>query len=204
MRLRLIERAAEMLAAREPVTLRSLVQGCGASTMAVYTHFGGMDGLWRAVRQEGFTRLARRLGSVEATDDPVRDLAALGAAYLGNALDHPALYRVMFDAAADLEDPAAAARAFEVLVEGAARAREAGRLSITTDPGLLATQLWAAGHGLAMLVLSGVLPAEAVPVQGPALAVGLLVGAGDSKERCEPSVRSAWAVTSAGEAPAGA
>jgi AcrR family transcriptional regulator len=203
MRLRLIEQAAEMLAAREPVTLRSLVQGCGASTMAVYTHFGGMDGLWRAVRQEGFTRLARRLDGVEATDDPVRDLATLGAAYLGNALDHPALYRVMFDAAADLEDPAAADRAFGVLVAGAARAREAGRLARSTEPQVLATQLWAAGHGLAMLVLSGVLSAEAVAVHGPALAVGLLVGAGDARERCEQSVQAAWAVTSAAAAPRG-
>lgn len=181
-----------MLAARQPVTLRTLVEECGTSTMAVYTHFGGMDGLWRAVRQEGFTRLARRLGGVEATDDSVRDLAALGAAYLGNALDHPALYRVMFDAAADLEDPAAADRSFGVLVSGAARARESGRLLATTDPGRLATDLWAAAHGLAMLVLSGVLPAGAVAVHGPALAVGLLVGAGDLRERCEVSVRAAW------------
>jgi len=59
----LVERAAEMLARREPVTSRALVEGTGASTMAVYTHFGGMPGLWRAVRQEGFTRLARRLPS---------------------------------------------------------------------------------------------------------------------------------------------
>jgi AcrR family transcriptional regulator len=200
MRLRLIEAAAAMLAAREPVSLRSLVQRCGASTMAVYTHFGGMEGLWRAVRQEGFTRLARRLDGVETSADPVRDLAALGAAYLGNALDHPPLYRVMFDAAADLEDPAAADRAFRTLVSGAARARDAGRLLTATDPQRLATEYWAAGHGLAMLVLSGVLPAEAVAVHGPALAVGLLVGAGDDRERCEVSVRSAWTVTNAGAA----
>jgi AcrR family transcriptional regulator len=202
-RLRLIENAAAMLAAREPVTLRSLVQRCGASTMAVYTHFGGMEGLWRAVRQEGFTRLARRLDGVEATADPVHDLAALGAAYLGNALDHPALYRVMFDAAADLEDPAAADQAFQTLVSGAERARAAGRVLAATDPQQLATEYWAAGHGLAMLVLSSVLPGEAVAVHGPALAVGLLVGAGDDRERCEASVRSAWSVTSAGAAPGG-
>src|SRR3712207_5132737 len=75
----LVERAAEMLVRREPVTLRALVEGTGASTMAVYTHFGGMPGLWRAVRQEGFTRLAHRLAGVPATDDPIADLAALGA-----------------------------------------------------------------------------------------------------------------------------
>src|SRR3712207_3146520 len=118
----LVEAAAEMLADRAPVTARSLAERVGASTTALYTHFGGMPGLWRAVRQEGFTRLAGRMDAVADTADPVRDLAALGVAYLGNALAHPALYRAMFDAAADLADPAAADRSFGRLVEVAARA----------------------------------------------------------------------------------
>ena len=104
----LIERAAEMLARREPVTLRSVVHGLGVSTIAVYTYFNGMAGLWRAVRQEGFARLANRLADVPVTRDPVRDLVALGAAYANNALANPNLYRAMFDAGFDLEDPAAA------------------------------------------------------------------------------------------------
>ena len=47
------------------------------STMAVYTYFGGMPGLWQAVRQEGFERLSARLARIEPTPDPVRDLAAM-------------------------------------------------------------------------------------------------------------------------------
>src|SRR5687768_15972583 len=103
----LIERGAQLLRAREPITLRSLVTGTGVSTMAVYTYFDGMDGLWRAVRQEGFTRLAAVLARIATTTDPVRDLAALGSAYLSNAEANPDLYRVMFDAAVELEEPAA-------------------------------------------------------------------------------------------------
>lgn len=75
--------------------------------MAVYTHFGGTPGLWRAVRQEGFTLLAQRLAAVELTPDPVCDLMALGAAYLANALANSAVYRTVFDAAAELENPPA-------------------------------------------------------------------------------------------------
>src|SRR3954452_21410497 len=97
-----------MLARREVVPLRALVDSVGTSTMAVYTHFGGMAGLWRAVRQEGFTRLATHLAAVEASADPVVELTALGAAYTSNALPNPYLYRAMFDTVADLEDPAAA------------------------------------------------------------------------------------------------
>lgn len=188
----LIERAAEMLARREPVTSRALVEGTGASTMAVYTHFGGMPGLWRAVRQEGFTRLARQLAAVERTPDPVRDLMALGAAYHVNARAHPALYRTMFDAAAELEDCSAADRTFAVLIDGVARARDAGRFSDTCDPHAIATQFWVTGHGLAMLVLTGVLPREALEVHAPAIAIALFVAAGDDEETCRRSIRLGW------------
>lgn len=188
----LVERAAEMLARREPVTLRALVEGTGASTMAVYTHFGGMPELWRAVRQEGFTRLARRLAVVEATSDPVRDLTALGAAYIGNALANPELYRTMFDATAELEDAGAADRTFEVLVAPADRAREAGRFAATCDTHELATQFWISGHGLTMLVLTGVLPHEALDLHAPAIATALFVAAGDDETRCRRSVRAGW------------
>jgi hypothetical protein len=82
----------------------------------VYTHVGGMPCLWRAVRQEGLTRSVRRLAKKARTADPVRDLAALGAVYVVGASSDPFLYRAMFDAAADLEDEAAADDTFGGLV----------------------------------------------------------------------------------------
>lgn len=191
-RIALVERAAEMLARREPVTLRALVEGTGASTMAVYTHFGGMPGLWCAVRQEGFTRLAERLANVTPTQDPVRDLTALGAAYVANALANPHLYRAMFDAEADLENPDAAAASFDALVSCARRARERGRFAASCDAQALATQFWAVGHGLTMLVLTGVLPRETLALHAPATATALFVAAGDDEKRCRRSVRAGW------------
>lgn len=182
-----------MLAAREPVSSRALVEGTGVSTMAVYTYFGGMPGLWRAVRQEGFTRLNGRLAAVATTDDPVRDLAALGAAYAENAMASPVLYRAMFDAAADLEDPEAAAGAFGLLVAAAERARQAGRFDAATDGAELATRYWATGHGLLMLVVTGVLAPEVLDVHNPATAAALFVGAGDEPERARASVAAGWA-----------
>lgn len=189
----LVEAAAEMLARRVPVTARSLSTATGSSTTALYTHFGGMPGLWRAVRQEGFTRLARRLAVVPRTVDPVLDLGALGATYVLSARTDPHLYRAMFDAAADLEDPAAADAVFGSLIECAERARSAGRFDDTTDPVAVATRFWAAGHGLAMLVLTGVLPGEAVVEHGPELGVGVFAAAGDDLGRCRASVVAGWA-----------
>jgi AcrR family transcriptional regulator len=196
-RLALVETAAELLARREPVTARSLADRVGASTTALYTHFGGMRGLWRAVRHEGFVRLRRRLAAVPRTDDPVRDLAALGAAYLDSARADPFLYRAMFDAAADLEDPAVADDAFGLLVEAAERARRAGRFTGSSDPLAVATRYWAGGHGLAMLVVTGVLPADALVLHGPELAVAAFVAAGDEPTRCRGSVRAGWSGPSA-------
>jgi AcrR family transcriptional regulator len=187
----LIERAAQMLRERQPVTLRSVVAGTGVSTMAVYTYFGGMDGLWRAMRQEGFTRLAGRLETVRPSRDAVRDLAALGAAYLANALAGPDLYRVMFDAGFDLEDPAAADETLHRLVHTVERARTAGRFRDDVDPPTVATQIWTIGHGLASLATAGPLPRSALAHGAPML-TALFVHCGDDPGRCRHSVELGW------------
>ncbi|MDP4505767.1 TetR/AcrR family transcriptional regulator [Nonomuraea turcica] len=187
----LIDRAAQMLAVRQPVTLRSLVAGTGVSSMAVYTYFGGMDGLWKAVRQEGFTRLAARLAAVSPSEDPVRDLAALGAAYLSNALTSPDLYRVMFDAGFELEDAVAADHTLHCLVRGVERATAAGRFRDDIDPLELATQSWTIGHGLASLVATGPLPGQAL-AHGVPLLTALFTSAGDNPEQCRRSVERGW------------
>ncbi|WP_336208664.1 TetR/AcrR family transcriptional regulator [Nonomuraea sp. LPB2021202275-12-8] len=187
----LINRAAQMLGAREPITLRSLVAGTGLSTMAVYTYFGGMDGLWKAVRQEGFTRLAARLDEVSPSADPVRDLAALGAAYLSNALAEPDLYRTMFDAGFELEDAAAADEALHRLVHAVERAKAAGRFDHGVDPLELATQSWTIGHGLASLIVIGPLPRQAL-AHGVPMLTALFTSAGDDPGRCRRSVERGW------------
>ncbi len=191
-RVSLVEHAAEMLATREPVTVRALAQRAGTSTMAVYTHFGGLTGLWRAVRQEGFDRLARRLAGVPCTTDPVQDIAALSSAYLGNGLNNPALYRAMFDAVVDLEDTGVADRSFRALVECATRARDAGRFGDGVDPVAVATQIWASGHGLLMLTLTGVLGREALDSQARAIAIAICTAGGDSEAQCRRSVAAGW------------
>lgn len=178
-----------MLARREVVTLRSVVAGLGVSTIAVYTYFDGMPGLWRAVRQEGFTRLGERLATVAQTHDSIADLAGLCAAYAAHGLAEPDLYRAMFDAAADLDDPAAAGRGLELLTAAAARAVADGRLA--ADPGV-ALRIWIGGHGLLSLVLTGVLPAEQVSIQGQELLIAQCVAAGGDRPTLATSVHQGW------------
>lgn len=192
MRTLLLERAAQMLRAREPITLRSLVAGTGVSTMAVYTWFGDMDGVWKALRQEGFTRLAARFAAYTPPADPVEELAGLVAAYVGNALDHPDLYRVMFDATVDLEDLPAADATLEHLVRAAERGRAAGRFRADLEPLDLAIRSWVIGHGLVSLVTPGPLPPETLSHAVPML-TALFIGTGDKPEKCRRSVERGWA-----------
>ncbi|MFI0423273.1 TetR/AcrR family transcriptional regulator [Spongiactinospora sp. 9N601] len=187
----IIERAAHMLRTREPITLRSLVSQTCVSTMAVYTYFGGMDGVWKALRQEGFTRLTDRFALVRESADPVHDLTALVAAYIGNAVDHPDLYRIMFDETLELEDHQAADAALAHLVQAARRGRDTGRFRADADPRRLATQSWVIGHGLVSLVTGGCLPRRTLG-DGAAMLTALFIGAGDDPDGCRASVEEGW------------
>lgn len=195
MRRALIDRAAALLAQRQPVTTASLTAGTGASSMALYTYFGGMPGLWGAVRQEGFTRLAARLADVPVRADPVRHLAELGVAYTVNALANPDLYRVMFDSAYDLPDPDAAASAYSPLVVASARAQADGRFAREHDAQDIALRYWATGHGLTSLAVTSILSTAELQRQARAVAVAVFVDAGDSRERAVASVHAAWRST---------
>jgi AcrR family transcriptional regulator len=188
----LLVRAAAMLARREPVTLRSLVAGSGVSTMAVYTYFDGMAGLWGAVRQEGFRRLEQRVDAVPTFRDPVRHLAALGVAYVENALSNPNLYRTMFDATFDLPDPDAADETFGHLIAAANRSIDAGRFDPLAEPADIALRVWASGHGIVSLAVTGVLDVAGLRRHAPAMTAALFVDAGDEPERARRSVSAAW------------
>jgi AcrR family transcriptional regulator len=158
----LVEAAARLIATEGSggLTLRRLADEVGTSTMAVYTHFGGMPELRAEVCREGFARLRSHLLAVEDTGDAVADLAVLGWAYYVNATTNPNLYRAMF--MEPIPEHAAAyvggLDTFERLVRGVQRAIDAGRFSATDAVGL-ATQLWAISHGVVALELAGLLDA---------------------------------------------
>jgi AcrR family transcriptional regulator len=159
-RQRLIEAAARLLGEDGPSALstRRLARETETSTMAVYTHFGGMPALVGAVVAEGFARLEQRVAAVPLTDDPLADLRAVAAAYRDNARDNPHLYAVMFGSVPlgleltqkqrDVGRPA-----FEQLVAAVARVGDAGHLR--DEPAAAAAQFWSALHGYVMLEHAG-------------------------------------------------
>lgn len=188
--------AARLLAEEGPQSLstRRIAAEAGSSTMAVYTHFGGMSGLVREIVHEGFERLQGFLTRVRETDDPVADIALLGRAYRHASLANSHLYAVMFGGASlagfslDEEDRQYGRYTMVGVVHCAARCIAAGRFA-AADPMLIANELWIATHGLVTLELGDYLinpfgPDRCFEVQ----LVSQMIGAGDSADAAARSV----------------
>jgi AcrR family transcriptional regulator len=160
LRTALLDAAADLIAEHGSggLSLRRLASEVGTSTMAIYTHFGGMDEVRRAVRREGFARLAAHLATVERSGDPVADLSTLGWAYYVNAMTNPNLYRAMFmERPLDATDADVGVESFLLLVDCVDSCRRAGRFE-DADPVERTTQLWAIEHGVISAHLTGIPP----------------------------------------------
>ena len=191
LRLALIETAARLIATEGPgsLKLRRVADEAGTSTMAIYTHFGGMSELRRAVRREGFARLSARLALAADSDDPVADLVIRGSAYYLNAMANPDLYRVMF-----MEEPVdagdTATPGYEQIVDAVRRCIAAGRFQ-PADAGEVARQLWVLTHGIVTLQLTRLLSAdEAIETLRDA-SLRLITTYGDDPESARRSLEAA-------------
>ncbi len=161
-RRRLLEAAALLIDEDGPdaLTARRLAKAADTSTMAVYTHFGGMPALVKEIVAEGFTRLDEHQATVPHTDDPLADLLALAMAYRDNALQNPHLYAVMFGATSlkgftlTEQDMEIGLNSFATLTGYVARAMDSGQLR-QDDHARVAAQMWTAMHGFVMLELAG-------------------------------------------------
>lgn len=159
------------------LSVRRTAQAAGTSTTAVYSLFGSMDGLRRAVLIDAFERFTAAQESITPSDDPFTDVAGLGMAYVQWALDNPKLYELMFgQSVAGIETSpeldAAGTRAIAPLTGSVTRAIEGG-VFVAADVATVVTSLWAQVHGLATLMLAGKLPPGADPA---AASLAILTG----------------------------
>lgn len=188
----LIQTAARILATDGPGALstRRLAAEAGTSTMAVYTHFGSMDQLRRAIRAEGFARLAGQLDARPRSEDAVADLAAGGLTYLTSGLASPELYRAMFTDRPPEGDDDAGAGIFQRLAGEVTRCITAGRFS-PADPSLArawAGEIWTMRHGIVTLALTGLLPPQQVRFLLTDMTYRLAVGYGDDPAAARRSI----------------
>ncbi|KUH97129.1 TetR family transcriptional regulator [Mycolicibacterium acapulense] len=188
------------------LSARKLAAETGTSTMAVYTHFGGMSGLIDAIAGESFARFTRALTEVTPTEDPVADFFVMGARYREFALQNPQRYQMMFGTAAESLNRyhadltvtgSASARSewavsFDALLTGVRRMIEAGRIRDDGEAAV-AGRLWSISHGAVLLEIAGFFGHEGhglTQILGP-LTVDTLVGLGDERDRTMASLTTA-------------
>ncbi|PQM52720.1 TetR/AcrR family transcriptional regulator [Mycolicibacter heraklionensis] len=195
---RLIEAGTRLLDSAGPESLqaRKVAAEIGASTMAVYTHFGGMNGLLEAIVSAAFERFGAALASAPKTDDPMADFFVMGHAYRQFALASPQRYRLMFGLAAPQkfhapEMPVAMAT-FNQLVTAVERIVSTGRIR-ADDTVELAGRIWSMIHGVVLLELVGTFEQDGralTHILSP-MTIDMFVGMGDSRESAELSLRRA-------------
>ena len=189
----LVEAAAKLIADHEPLTTRRLAAEVGTSTMAVYTHFGSIDELRRAVRRAGFERLRANLARATQTGDPVADVSVQGWGYCINAIQNPNLYRVMFmESPLDERDASVGLDTFETLVAGVQRCIDAGRFR-PADAWSLAIRLWTNVHGASSLHVAGMLQREDVLEVATKSGRALFIDFGDEPAATERSLAATGA-----------
>lgn len=188
------------------LSARRLAAETGTSTMAVYTHFGGMTDVVEAIASEAFVRFASALTEVEPTDDPVADFLVMGVRYREFALANPQRYQLMFGTSvgslnryhADLTVTGnASARSdyavsFEALLGAVRRMIAAGRIRDDGEAAV-AGRLWSVTHGGVVLEIAGFFGHEdrgMTEVLAP-LMVDVLVGMGDDRDKTNQSLASA-------------
>jgi AcrR family transcriptional regulator len=80
------------------LTVRSVAEAAGASTIAVYTRFGGRTGLLDTLYERAFDLLHEKLGDLPPpSNDYAGDILAFAMAYRRFALENPARYALMFE-----------------------------------------------------------------------------------------------------------
>jgi AcrR family transcriptional regulator len=190
----------------QALSARNLAAEAGTSTMAVYTHFGGMTGLIEAVAGEAFARFTLALTEVPETADPVADFFLMGIRYRKFALANPRRYQLMFGTSAeslnrfhsDLTVTGSASDrdefsvSFKALRNVVRRMTAAGRIRDDGESAI-AGRLWSFIHGEVLLEMAGFFGQEGhgiTQILGP-LTVDVLVGMGDDRQKTVGSLETA-------------
>lgn len=173
LRTTLLEHAIALTRQKGPdgVSLREVQRRSGVSPAAAYKHYRDREALLLAVGQRASAVLADAIQVALDAVPPGRDakwtaiarLRAGSAAYLDFARREPGLYRAVFltdEAPADLQNPAAASRGtgglgpYQLLQQCLQDLIAQGILP-EANARWSDTTVWAASHGLAMLLLDG-------------------------------------------------
>src|SRR2546421_7936412 len=201
---RVVQATIRLLAEQGPsaIKARAVASASGLSTLVVYSHFGGIAELIRAVVDQGFKELDKAFSRVPVTDDPLADLFAMALTTQQVARENPHLYDLMFglstrratyrplpDSDVRLSGRSPAFHGAYVHLAGAcARLVRSGRIR-QQEPEAIGAQLWSYVHGCITLELAEHFVEFDDPVAQVLLPMGvnLAVGFGDTRKRAQSS-----------------
>ncbi|GAA2343119.1 TetR/AcrR family transcriptional regulator [Dactylosporangium salmoneum] len=150
----------------DAVVLREAARKIGVSATAAYRHFSSREDLVHAVKDCALAELAERmqdeLSRLPAASSGVQRLhdrlRALGAGYIGFALEKPGLFRTAFAHMTPMAGPQGIDPTqtvpFRMLVETLDALVAEGALAADRRP-FLEVAAWATVHGMAELLLDG-------------------------------------------------
>lgn len=204
---RLVKATIGLLAEQGPsaIKARTVASATGLSTMVVYSHFGGIPELVRAVVDQGFKELDRAFSRMQVTADPIADLFTMALTCRRVARENPHLYDLMFglstratyrpmgDSDIRFSGRSPAFRdAYLHMVEACQRLVASGRIE-QQDPEVVAAQLWSYVHGYITLELAEHFAdfSDAVAQVMLPMGVNFSVGLGDERERAQASHEAA-------------
>ncbi|MGO4458407.1 TetR-like C-terminal domain-containing protein [Streptomyces sp. M-16] len=158
---RLVACATEMLATRprELLTVRAVAAAAEASTTAVYSLFGGKDGLIGAVRDRAVAGLFQDVSAVQTSADPLADLYSLAGAYRRWGLGHSHLYTVLFGGVQSFDPSGQVGTSDPIRPLLAAIDRALTASVLVGEATSIGLSVWATLHGLVTLELAGALDA---------------------------------------------
>jgi len=143
----------------EGVGMRAVAKAVGVTAPSIYRHFEDKDALLFEVCARRFADLdAALVAAVAGVDDPVDALEALGRAYVAFGLERQEAYKVLFGEKVAVPEG--------TMIEDLAGTRAFGRLAhviqagidqghfVTGDAWETAVAVWAAMHGLVLVIAS--------------------------------------------------
>jgi AcrR family transcriptional regulator len=170
----ILEAASQLLEKEGPlgVGLRAAARLAGVSHNAPYRHFANRESILAALATRGLGELCDRLTvAARGHRDARQSLVAIAETYVTLAAERPHLFRLMFgpEVADKVRYPAvreAGMRALQVLVDTIVEGQRTGVIR-PGDPTELALGHWAGVHGVASLLLDGMLADRARERGGP-------------------------------------
>ncbi len=155
----LIEEGLKRLEAApaEMLSLREIARNVGVSATAVYRHFPDKQALMHALAEVGDELMASEFEVAMAAEKPGKEaFDAMGRAYVHFALKNPSLFRLMMTG--DMKGAGEKSRGRAMLVNAIAEMGRGRAGQAVLDVRIM--RAWAMVHGLAMLMLDGLVPAD--------------------------------------------